>query len=161
MCVPCLAPFHLLHHAQGESYQITSYFIEQHLEALRGAWVQGYSCGRRRSHSCVYLLTDHVHSVDLHVHVHMHESSEGLSSTTILKPGGIPPSACSGTPNLHVKKRAKAKTPRCLALWTRDGRLKALLSLRNSPYPPQWLRDMGIKSMVIVYYKSGQLNHTY
>ena len=45
-----------------------------------------------------------------------HESSEGLSSMTIPKSTGIPPSACLGTPSLSTLQRAEP--PRCLALRT-------------------------------------------
>ena len=48
------------------------------------------------------------------------ESSEGLSSTTISNPRGIPPNACSR--HSQTYKSAKAEPPRCLALRTRGGR---------------------------------------
>ena len=39
---------------------------------------------------------------------------------------------------------------------TRVGRFKSSFVLEElSSYPPQWLMDMGLKYMAIVYYKSG------
>ena len=80
------------------------------------------------------IITCSVHShplVQLHGYMKIH-------FTTDPKPKGIPPSAFSGTFSLENPVQ-KAEPLRCLPLRTRSGRLKALLSNGNSPYPPKWL----------------------
>ena len=41
------------------------------------------------------------------IRVHVHESLKGVSSTTIPKPRGIPPSVCSGTTNLWKLQKGR------------------------------------------------------
>ena len=98
----------------------------------------------------------------------MHESSEGLSSiynSPIAQ--GIPSSACSGTPkpvkSAKVNQKnivQNAEPPRCLALRTRDGRLKAnkiSFVLEDLSLPTSVAHGYGcIDNMVILYCKSGQ-----
>ncbi len=56
------------------------------------------------------------------IHVHMHENSVGLSSTTNPKPKGQPSISLPAQANLTQQK---AEPLRCLALRTRGGRLKS------------------------------------
>ena len=58
-----------------------------------------------------------------------------------------------GTANLKTAKGRVTKVPSLAIENYRDGGLKkkALLSSRNSPYPPQCLMDTGIGNVAIVY----------
>ena len=88
--------------------------------------------------------------------VHINENSVGLSSTTNPKPKGQPSISLPAQANLTQQKAESLRYP---ALRTRGGRL-ALLSHRNSPYPPKWLMDTGQHAHMTIITHSGKLTES-